>query len=168
MFSFLQEYKTLKHSLNIRQLIKVDLPQVASIILDNELFPPEYLDKMTQTFFDQNSQEMWFVADSSESGVIGVAYCAPERMTQGAWNLLLIAVMPEHHGNGVGSQLIRRIEQYVRPMDARVLLIETSGLEAFSNTRKFYPKCGYRQVATIPEYYDTGDDKVVFWKSMLD
>ncbi|WP_395341673.1 hypothetical protein PN836_019815 [Ningiella sp. W23] len=62
--------------------------------------------------------------------------------------------------------MMAKVEQTLTINRARILLVETSGLPEYQLTRNFYPKCGYTQVAVIPEYYDEGDDKVVFWKSL--
>ena len=141
-----------------------DLPAIKAIIDDNHMFPSEFLDEMSAPFFAQESEERWFVTENSNKQVVAVAYCSPERMTEGTWNLLLIAVHKAHQGNGIGKQLIQHVEAVLTEQKIRVLLVETSGLPNYKLTRDFYPKCGYTQVAVIPEYYDKGDDKVVFWK----
>lgn len=87
-------------------------------------------------------------------------------MTEGTWNLFLIAVSKKVQGQGIGGELVAHVEQALTLKQARILLVETSGQPDYELTRKFYPKCGYRQVANIPEYYDEGDDKIVFWKSL--
>lgn len=144
-----------------------DLPRVKSIIDDNQMFPSEYLDEMVLGYFSQATQEMWFVLEQQTEGVIAVAYCSPERMTQGTWNLLLIAVVRKFQGDGIGTKLMSFIEDKLAKLTVRVLLVETSGLPEYTLTRNFYPKCGYKQIAIIPEYYDVGDDKVVFWKQLI-
>lgn len=161
------EYKTLKNQIYIREMHKSDLLKVKSIIDDNQMFPSEFLDEMALGYFDQETDEMWFVMEQEEAGVIAVAYCSPERMTEGTWNLLLIAVLRQFQGCGIGSKLMTFIEDKLKKLAVRVLLVETSGLPEYELTRDFYPKCGYKQVAVIPEYYDAGDDKVVFWKPLV-
>jgi GNAT superfamily N-acetyltransferase len=161
------DYKTLKNQLYIREMNKSDLLKVKSIIDDNQMFPSEFLDEMTLGYFDQETAEMWFVVEQEEAGVIAIAYCSPERMTEGTWNLLLIAVLRQFQGCGVGTKLMTFIEDKLKKLAVRVLLVETSGLPEYELTRDFYPKCGYKQVAVIPEYYDAGDDKVVFWKHLI-
>lgn len=157
----------MKKNIRIRELQKNDLPQVKQIIDENQMFPSEYLDQMVSDFFDNRSQEFWLVAEYSDGKVASIVYCAPERMTQGTWNLLLIAVAKSEQGQGMGTQLITAIENKLRHIPARVLLVETSGLPDFQLTRQFYPKNGFEQVAVIPEFYDQGDDKIVFWKSLV-
>lgn len=147
-------------------MVKADLASVKSIVDANQMFPAEFLDEMTAEFFSGESMEKWFVIENDDKQVIGVAFCSPERMTEGTWNLLMIAISPDEQGRGAGKQLMSHAEKLVRSLDARILLVETSGLPEYQRTRDFYPKCGYSQVALIPEYYDKGDDKIIFMKSL--
>lgn len=156
----------MKALLHIRAMVESDLPSVKEIIDNNEMFPSEYLDEMASGYVNQQTEELWFVLEHEKSGVIAVAFCSPERMTEGTWNLLLIAVLKKFQGEGVGSRLITFVEEQLKTLSVRVLLVETSSLPEYKRTREFYPKCGYKQVAIIPEYYDEGDDKVVFLKPL--
>ncbi len=144
-----------------------DLSAVRQIVDDNQMFPSEYIDGMAEGYLKNSSEERWFVAEHPAEGVIAIAYCAPERMTNGSWNLLLIAVFKQHQGKGVGSQLIQFVENELKQNNARLLLVETSGMPEYQLTRAFYPQCGYQQIAVIPDYYDQGDDKIVFCKSLI-
>ena len=151
---------------NICALQRSDIPHIKSIIDANDMFPSALIDDMVTPYFDDDlCQEKWIVI-TSDGKPSGLAYVAPERMTEGTWNLLLIAVTPENHGLGLGTALISHAERELTKNGARLLLVETSGLPDYAKTRTFYPKCGYREVARIPEYYDQGDDKVVFWKKL--
>ncbi len=156
----------MKNDINIRGLLHKDLPSVKSIINLNQMFPSELLDDMTQGYFEAASSETWLVIEDQNLRVLGVVYCAPERMTEGTWNLLLIAVLPEAQGKGLGTALVSLLETLLLQKRVRILLVETSGLPEYDRTRKFYPKCGFKQVAVIPEHYAPGDDKVVFWKKL--
>ncbi|MGS2719143.1 GNAT family N-acetyltransferase [Paraglaciecola aestuariivivens] len=147
------------------RLAKVsDIPFIKQIIEQNQMFPAEMLDPMIAPFLHQQSEELWFVVEADKP--IGLAYCAPERMTEGTWNMLLIAIDTEYQGQNIGATLMAYAEQVIAQQNARVLLVETSGLAEYARTRAFYPKCGYKQVARIPDYYAEGDDKVVFWKRL--
>jgi ribosomal protein S18 acetylase RimI-like enzyme len=46
----------------------------------------------------------------------------------------------------------------------RLLLVETSGLPAFEGTRGFYRARGYAEEARIRDFYQAGEDKIVFRK----
>lgn len=137
-----------------------------SIIDDVGLFAPDLLDEMTAAFLDGAApDDLWFVA-VADGTACGVAYCAPERMTEGAWNLLLIAVRKNHQGEGLGAALTRHVEQALAERKARIVLVETSGLPSFEPTRAVYRRLGYVEEARIRDFYAAGEDKVVFWKKI--
>ncbi len=137
-----------------------------AVINATGLFPAEMLDEMTAAYFDGAAPyEMWLTFD--QDGPLAVAYCCPERMTQGTWNLLLIAVHPARQGQGVGAKLARHVETALAEAGERILLVETSGLPEFERTRAFYRRLGYAEEARIREFYRAGEDKIVFRKALL-
>jgi GNAT superfamily N-acetyltransferase len=127
----------------------------------NEL---EELSEMLVDYFSGDSDSAHFWITDDDNGPVGVAYCEPERMTNRTWNLQLIAIRPDHQGQGRGATLLRYVEQTLTARGGRMLLVETSGLPGFERTRAFYAKCGYEKEARIRDFYAAGDDKVVFRK----
>lgn len=133
------------------------------------LFEPnqaEYLTQMLEQHFSgkNETQDYWFTDYDNEP--VGMAYVAPERMTEGTWNLYLIAVHPSRQRQGRGKVLLRHVEQMLTEQGERVLLIETSGTEDFEYVRAFYRKSGYEEEARIREFYTAGVDKIVFRKAL--
>lgn len=156
----------------IRPVTANDVPGIKQIIDDNELFPSELLDDMISPYLSNESKEIW-LTETTESGneeiIVSIVYCAPERMTEGTWNALLLAVLPEFQRKGYGSRLMKYLESssHLQEEGARILLVETSGSAEFASQRTFYEtKLGYKNVATIPEFYQANEDKVVFWKHL--
>jgi len=153
----------------IRPCVATDLPAVKAVIEATELFPSEALDDMMS--FDpppgpaEPPREFWLVHDDGH-GATAVAYCAPERMATGTWNALLLAVHPDQQGTGIGAALMAYIENLLGTRGERVLLVETSGTADFERTRGFYLQIGYEREASIRDYYDAGDDKIVFRKAL--
>ncbi len=78
----------------------------------------------------------------------------------------MIAVRPDRQRQGRGAALVRYVEETLMARGARVLLVETSGLESFERTRAFYRTCGYDEEARIRDFYKAGDDKIVFRKAL--
>ena len=150
----------------IRAASHADLPALERIIGAVELFPAEMLGDMIAPYLasDATAGEFWLTDD--EDGPVGVAYCAPERLTDGTWNLLMIAVHPDRQRQGRGAALIGEVERQVSQRGGRVVLIETSGLGSFEGQRALYKRLGYAEEARIRDFYERGNDKVVFWKSL--
>jgi ribosomal protein S18 acetylase RimI-like enzyme len=118
---------------------------------------------MRQSFSDKTkAKDLWLTYCTDKP--VGVAYVAPERMTEGTWNLYLIAVHPNHQRKGYGKSLLQHVEQTLVDQGERILLVETSGTDDFEYVRRFYRKNGYEEEARIREFYSSGIDKIVFRK----
>ncbi len=125
----------------------------------------ELAQMLNQHFSDEtDSQDIWFSDYDNE--LVGVAHVAPERMTEGTWNLYLIAIHPNHQRQGRGAALLSHIEEMLAKRGERVLLVETSGLKDFEYVRAFYRKSGYDEEARIRGFYKAGDDKIIFRKAL--
>lgn len=149
----------------IRPLARADLERVAFLVDVNEMFPSEMLPEMTSGHFaGEAERHRWIVFDDGK--VEAAAYYVPEPLTDGTWNVLMIAVDPAAHGRGIGSKVMHFIEQELTREGVRVLLVETSGTPDFKRTRGFYDKLSYEREACIREYYGQGDDKVIFRKAL--
>ncbi len=152
-------------SSSIRPLVRGDLKRVGHLVDSNNMFPSEMLESMTAPYFQgEVSSNRWIVFDVR--GVEAVAYYVPEQLTEGTWNLLLIAVSRDQHGKGIGAKLMRYVEEELAQEGVRILLVETSGVPEFERTRGFYDMLGYDREALIRDYYAEGDDKVIFRKKL--
>lgn len=151
----------------IRPLMPGDLPALIAVIDATGLFPGAMLNDMAAAYLARaDADELWCVFD--DGAVAGLAYAAPERMTDGTWNLLLIAADPHRQRTGIGSALIAAVERQLGARGVRLLLVETSGLTEFDATRRFYRQRGYREEARIRDFYQAGEDKIVFVKPLPD
>jgi ribosomal protein S18 acetylase RimI-like enzyme len=75
-----------------------------------------------------------------------------------------MAVAPAEQGRGRGKELVRWLEGEVAKRDGRMIVIETSSQPKYHGTRQFYIDLGYQEVARVPNFYRTGDDRVVYAK----
>jgi ribosomal protein S18 acetylase RimI-like enzyme len=154
----------------IRATEASDIPDILSLAVSSGLFPPEGTDELARIVSDSLSGELgpdhlWFM-DFAKDEAVGVAYCAPERLTEGTWNLYMLAIHPDVQRQGRGTALVRQVERELASRGARILLIETSGLGTYDRTRAFYRALGYDEEARIRDFYSQGDDKVVFRKGL--
>ncbi len=95
-----------------------------------------------------------------------MAYYAPERLTEGTWNLYFIGVHPDRR-EGRASALLDYVERALAARGERLLLVETSSLETFGRAWALYRKCGYDEEARIRDFYAAGSDKIVFRKALV-
>ena len=150
----------------IRPIQPEDLTALKTVIDSSELFPSELLEDMISGNFQGTAPDEIWLTTEIEDQPKTVAYCAPEKMTEGTWNLYLIAVHKDQQGKGLGKAMMDHIENLLAEKGQRVLIVETSGLPDFELTRKFYDQCGYTREAVIRDFYQEGEDKVVFWKKL--
>lgn len=153
----------------IRPTTQDDVAAILSLAVASGLFPAEGTDEVGQVLTGWLRGEMepghvWLTDD--DGGPVGVVYYAPERMTEGTWNLYMIAVRPDRQRQGRGAELVRHVENDLKARGAHLLLVETSGAANFERTRAFYRRCGYHEEARIRDFYKPGEDKVVFRKAL--
>jgi ribosomal protein S18 acetylase RimI-like enzyme len=146
-----------------------DIDKLLALAEATGLFESNQIEELSQMLSQHftdgpDSEGLWFTDYENEP--VGVAYAAPERMTEGTWNLYLIAIAPNYQRQGRGAALLRYIEQVLAKRGERVLLVETSGLEDFEYVRAFYRKSGFDEEARIREFYKAGDDKIIFRKAL--
>ena len=153
----------------IRPITPSDSEALIAMVIATGMFPEdeaETLEKMFADYFGGKREEGHGCVVDDENGLRGVAYYAPEMMTDGTWNLLMLAVRPDCQRQGVGVNLLRFVENALWVNGQRLLLIETSELPYFEQARTFYAKCGYEKEARIRDYYADGDDMITFWKKL--
>lgn len=111
--------------------------------------------------------DIWLTC-KSDGRAIGFCYAVPEKLTEGTWNMLAIAIHPDCQGKGVGSAIVQHLESTLRERGQRILIADTSGTEEFEPIRKFYQSKGYLKEARIRDFWAKGNDKIVFWKLIED
>jgi GNAT superfamily N-acetyltransferase len=152
----------------IRSTIPADTTALLALAEATGLFESSQigeLSDMLSDYFSRDHADRFWLTDDDE-GIVGVAYCELERMTEGTWNLQLIAIHPDRQGQGRGKTLLREVEQTIAKNGGRILLVETSGMPEFDRVRSFYDHCGYAAEARIRDFYQAGDDKIVYRKAL--
>ncbi|MBY0457555.1 MAG: GNAT family N-acetyltransferase [Gemmataceae bacterium] len=154
----------------IRPARQADTTGILDLTAATGVFKPhevETLEEVLCDFFDHNHHFAHRAFVREEAGrVVGHVYHALEEMTARTWCLWWIAVSPDQQGKGIGRELLAFVEDDVRAVGGRLLVIETSDTPAYELTRRFYLKHGYAAAAAVPDYYADGDGKVVFWKRL--
>ena len=149
----------------IRPYQQSDFAAILSIAAASGLFELDQTEILEELLRCPSDDDVWFVDDTID-GLVGVGYMAPEKMTDGTWNLYWIAVDPRHQRQGRGTAMLDHVQAWLTAKEARILLVETSATEDFDYVRKFYAANGFVEEARIRDFYSAGVDKVVYWKQL--
>lgn len=150
----------------IRKIIASDLPGLQAVLRSIELFPEEALPEMINDYLTNPASNDIWITYLKEDEPIALAFCAPEQFTHATFNLYAIGIDAGHQGKGIGQEMMQYIEHELMKVNARILIVETSGSEEMASTRAFYLRCGYRKEAVIHDFWQEGEDKIIFWKKI--
>jgi ribosomal protein S18 acetylase RimI-like enzyme len=152
----------------IRPVTPTDTPALLSLTEATGVFKKHEIQALQEVLDEYHASNHGYghvaVVDERDGRIAAYAYYAPADMADRTWYLYWIAVTKQIQARGVGSGLLRHVEDEIRRRDGRVLFIETSSLPHYGPTRKFYLKHGYEVTGVLRDYYADGDDMVVFRK----
>ncbi len=90
----------------------------------------------------------------------------PTPLTEGTWDVYWIAVAAEKQGGGIGGALLVYAGDRIKEAGGRLIIIETSSQAGYEKTSRFYLKHGYKAIARLPDFYASGDDKLILQKRL--
>lgn len=96
---------------------------------------------------------------------VGWVCYGPTPCTVGTFDIYWIGVSSAWQGHGIGRALTAFVEQAIRDRGGRLFVVETSGRDSYTPTRRFYEALGYHLAASIPDFYGPGDPRVIFIKA---
>lgn len=153
-----------------QSVIGSDRIAVRRIIESTGFFRPDEADVAVELIDERlrkgEASGYHFLFADADRGPIGYACYGPIACTIGSFDLYWIAVDPSWQGKGIGQLLLDEVERQVRQREGRQVYIETSGRDQYAPTRGFYARCGYEVVAVLGDFYDRGDDKVIWRKAL--
>jgi ribosomal protein S18 acetylase RimI-like enzyme len=151
----------------IRKTSAHDTDALMAIVESSGQFDTDGLAHVKTTlleYLEGQSNGLWLTADDGEP--VGVAYCVPEPVTSGTWNLLMLWTRRDRSNQGHGSALVEYLQVQLAYQAARLLIVETSGLPEYEAARHFYDKCGFSQEARVKNFFAHGDDKLIYTKNL--
>lgn len=110
-------------------------------------------------------QEDYHVFVYEDSGRILGYHCTGKRpLTDGVYDLYWIVADPGAAGKGIGKNLIKHAEDFVKSKNGRWILAETSSRDEYASTQNFYLRNNYSIISEIRDFYSVGDNLLVFGK----
>jgi ribosomal protein S18 acetylase RimI-like enzyme len=110
------------------------------------------------------SSDYYFVFAEEEGVVIAYSCYGPISISKTCFDLYWIVTHNDFRGMGIGKKLLEETCKEAALMGCSILIAETSGLEHYLPTRAFYEKNGFAKEARIKDFYDFGDDKLIYTK----
>jgi GNAT superfamily N-acetyltransferase len=112
----------------IRSTQKTDTQAILNIVEASGQFDASGIAHVQATLEQHlagNGEGIWLTADDGEP--IGVAYCAPEPVASGTWNLLMLWTRSDRHGKGHGASLVAHVEHELKSRAARYSSLRPRG-----------------------------------------
>ncbi len=160
-------------SIRLGSLRPSDRGRVAELLVSTAAFSRDEIDVALQLFDesirvegargadDAHVPDYEFTGAFDGERLLGYACAGPTPATEGTFDLYWLAVDPAAQGKGIGTTLVRTVERELRDRGARMLLVETSSRPDYSDTRRFYERCGYIEAARIKDFYAPADDRIM-------
>jgi ribosomal protein S18 acetylase RimI-like enzyme len=152
----------------IRKLIKSDKEQIRSILTETKHFNDDEIKvaiELIDVYLNDEKQQDYIIYTyENEDRAAGYICYGKRPLTDWTYDLYWIAVDPNIHGKGLGSKLVKHMEEDLKSASGKLILIETSGKAEYENERKFYTKNGYEVQTIIKDFYRSGDDLYIYRK----
>jgi GNAT superfamily N-acetyltransferase len=134
------------------------------------VFTPEELDTVFELFDayrDDPDSGYRFLTAAVDGTVAGFACYGPTSLTEGAFDFYWLTTDASIQKHGVGRALDLAVEREVRREGGRLIVIWTSGTDAYIPAVRFYERMGYIHEGCIHGFYRPGDDLLIFVKYLL-
>jgi GNAT superfamily N-acetyltransferase len=153
----------------IRRIEAKDREAVRSLIVGTGAFKLHEVDvamELVDIALTRPGQEDYhpYVLEEENGTVAAYACFGKNPMTKATFDLYWLATRADRMGKGYGRKIVAFVEEEAKRRGGRLLVIETSSKESYGTTREFYIKIGCTLAAQLPDYYDEGDDKLIYLK----
>lgn len=153
------------------ELRETDKDEIRAIVASTGVFRSDEVDVAVELVEERLRRGVesgyFFVVAEIDGVVVGYTCYGPIACTVSSHDLFWIAVQKELHGRKIGSELMAQTERCIRNMGGKRVYIETSSKTDYLPTRGFYLRHGYIAEATIRNFYDCNDDKVIYSKELV-
>jgi ribosomal protein S18 acetylase RimI-like enzyme len=152
-------------------MVQTDRSIIAGLIVSVDHFnqaEAECALELIDLYLNDPQQTDYQIIVAGDSGVQLHAYACwgPVPLTRGTYDLYWIATHPGSRGRGFGRALISYIENELRAKGGRLLVAETSAKKSYEGTVEFYRRLGFETASHIKDFYDVGDDRLIFVKRL--
>jgi len=163
--SSLASSKSLSSRTRFRHVLDAaDPPRIRALVESTGVFSSEearVAAELAETTIDGTETYRWLIAEA-DGELVGYTCFDRIPLSKVSFDLYWIAVAPNHRGTGLAGELLARTAKFCKSKRALWIFAETSSREAYAPARGFYRKCGFEELARFADFYEPGDDKLVY------
>jgi ribosomal protein S18 acetylase RimI-like enzyme len=142
----------------------VDIARVRQLVVETGVFSDEearVAAELVETTLSGAETYQFLFADDGDALA---GYTCFDRIPLSAvsFDLYWIVVKPGLARSGLGRELLHRTANLVRAQGGLQIFAETSSRPPYAPARAFYARCGFTEAARLADFYDRGDDKLVY------
>jgi len=142
--------------------------KLASLIAGTPEFSPDdadvALELVDAALGHPDSDEYRFILFEEADRVLGFACFGSASMAEGSFDLYWMVVAEEARRRGIGREILAAVEQELRAEGARLIRLETAGIDSYRAARAFYERTGYTEAGRIRDFYWPGNDLYIYVK----
>ncbi|NWF91861.1 MAG: GNAT family N-acetyltransferase [Syntrophaceae bacterium] len=157
--------------MKIRSLLPKDRAKLHAMLIKAGVFTQaeidvamELIDIVLKDKTQKDYQINCMVDDQDQA--VGYICFGPAPMTQGTFDLYWIVVDRNFQGGGIGSKLLDFLEDVLKKLGGRMILVDTSSVPEYEKAQDFYLKKGFKEIARVPNYYAPGNDRITLCKRL--
>jgi ribosomal protein S18 acetylase RimI-like enzyme len=157
-------------SVEFREEVKPeDCESVRRIVESSGFFSPDEVRVAVELVEERLSKGLesgyYFLFAEQHGRVVGYTCFGPIACTKASYDLYWIAVHNDFRGLAIGRQLLLKTLLIIESLGGVRIYVETSSRAQYAPTRSFYNKHGFEKEAVLKDFYDHGDDKIVYSKT---
>lgn len=152
-----------------KKIFQSDLEQIEEIVESTGFFhsyevkiASEVAEEAIQKGEEESGYHFIFIEENGKT--IAFASYGEIPCTKNRYDLYWIVVHNNYRNKGLGSILLAEVEKEINESGGKSIYVETSSKEKYIPTRAFYTKNNYTVEAEMKDFYEDGDNKVVFIK----
>ncbi len=153
-----------------QQIMPSDLDAISRIVESSGFFSPDEIalarelaaEKLTQGF----TCTYQFLFAEDYDFILGYTCYGIIPATIGSYDLYWIAIDEQLRSQGFGKELMKETERIISSIYGRRIYAETSSRNQYKPTHNFYERCGYKKEAFLKDFYNEGDSKIIYVKTL--
>jgi len=158
-------------NLSFRSALSVsDISSIGRMVEETGFFRPDEVEIAVELAEDKlqkgDSSAYRFLIAETDGEIVAYACFGQIPCSLLSWDLYWIVTKAGLQGKGIGTTILRMAEKEIAGAGGKHVIIETSSKELYASTQSFYHINGYHLHTRFPDFYDYGDDKLVFVKTL--